>query len=61
MLSPLAFLPTELLENIVQQLLIKDACNLLLSSKTIYKKGKQAFNKTCFCTILVSVSEAGLC
>jgi hypothetical protein len=59
--SPLVFLPAELLENIVQQLLIKDACNLLLSCKTIYKKGKQAFDETSFCTIPVRVSEAGLC
>jgi hypothetical protein len=59
--SPLVSLPTELLESIVQQLPIKDARNLLLSCKTIYQKGKQAFNKTCFCTIPVSVSEASLC
>jgi len=59
--SPLVSLPTELLESIVQQLPIEDARNLLLSCKTIYQKGKQAFDETCFRTIPVSVSEAGLC
>jgi hypothetical protein len=53
-------LPTELLENIVQQLSIEDARNLLLSYKTIYKKGKQAFDETCFRTIPVIASKAGI-
>jgi hypothetical protein len=53
-------LPTELLENIVQQLSIEDARNLLLSCKTMYKKGKQAFDETCFRTIPVIASEAGI-
>jgi hypothetical protein len=61
MLSPAVSLPTELLESIVQQLPIEGVRSLLLSCKTIHQKDKHAFNETCFRTIPVSVSEAGLC
>jgi hypothetical protein len=56
----LVTLTPEIVCHIIKELPIEYACNLLASSKKLYNNRKYAFDKKCFCVILVSLTKEGL-